>query len=230
MPEYEAAFQEFLNEFLTPHRRQRIAEVLDQRIASIALMLFDVYQSHNASAVLRSCDAFGIQDVFVVEQEKEFSPNRDIARGSDRWLTIQRDSGPGALDRSLECLDQKGFQVVAMVPESAGSQTVASLPVEENLVLAFGTEKTGLPDEVIEGAAYRAHLPMYGFVESYNVSVAAALAMQELTAKVRSSSPGWGISPERRRQLMLSWTKKSIPNVTAIERRFRASWKQSVID
>ncbi|TWT47093.1 tRNA (guanosine(18)-2'-O)-methyltransferase [Thalassoglobus neptunius] len=230
MAEYEVALQEFLNEFLTPNRRQRIAEVLDQRIASLALMLFDVYQSHNASAVLRSCDAFGVQDVYVVEQEKEFSPNRDIARGSDRWLTIQRDSGPGAMERSLASLDQNGFRLVAMVPESSGSQTVASLPVEENLVLAFGTEKTGLPEEIIERAEYRAYLPMYGFVESCNVSVAAALAMQELGAKVRNSRQEWQICSERKRKLMLDWTKKSIPNVAAIEKRFRSSWKQGALD
>jgi tRNA (guanosine-2'-O-)-methyltransferase len=210
-----------LSEFLTPRRRERFAEVLRRRTRYLSVVLADVYQQHNASAVLRTCDAFGIQDIHVVEVEHEFDANTEIALGSDQWLTLHRHAGAEGLQNCLNELRAQGVQIAATVLH-AESRPVGELDLARPTALLFGTEKDGLPPAAIELADVLVHLPMYGFVESFNVSVAVALCLQQLVPRLHASALPWRLSPEEEEQLIFRWTRHSVPGAEAIERRFQS--------
>lgn len=228
MTEYEKLLLDHLRTFLTPERAAKFTEVLENRTDKLVVVLVDLCQEHNASAVLRTCEAFGVQRVCVVEQENQFVTKRDIAMGTDRWLTIQRYGGPEALETCLGELREEGLRIVATgwAPEKRELEQVpisAAAPV----AVLFGTEKSGLPSVAFELADEVAYLPMSGFVESFNVSVAAALSLHILTSKLKQAGGEWGLSEEQQQGLWLKWTRKSVPNSAAIERRFRKTFADS---
>lgn len=221
MTEYERDLLSYLQTFLTPQRKARFTEVLEKRTRSVVIVLVDLYQEHNASAVLRSCEAFGIQDVYVVESENQFSTKRDIAMGSDRWLTIHRFGGEKGLAKCLRTLKRKGFATVATVLNGE-DHSIYDVEVTSTapLALMIGTEDEGLPSAAIDQADLCVSIPMFGFVESFNVSVAAALCLQVLTYKLRTSNVNWKLTFDESEALRLAWARQSIPNCAAIERRF----------
>lgn len=227
MTDYERALSEHLQEFLTQARKEKFAEILSNRTRKITVVLVDLFQEHNASAVLRSCEAFGIQDVHVVETIYKFTTKADIAMGTDRWLTIHRHRGENGLDECFEYLKENGYQTAATV------LTDQSVPIQEvqpdshlPIALFFGTEKAGLPDEVIKRTDLKIHIPMYGFVESYNVSVAAALSLQTLTSTMRHNCEDWNLSSLEQEELWLNWTRKTIQSCEALEKRFESIWEK----
>lgn len=226
MREYDQAISNHLQEFLTLQRRAKFAQVLSNRTRKITVVLIDLFQEHNNSAVLRTCEAFGIQDVHVVEMDYRFSTKRDIAMGTDRWLTIHRYRGETALDDCFTSLKESGYRTAATVLRDE-SHPIEDVQVtsDDPIALFLGTEKSGLPQHVIDRTDLKIFVPMYGFVESFNVSVAAALMLNELCRRLRSADDQWHLSEEEHAALLLAWTRKTVPNCQAIERRFLEEWK-----
>lgn len=225
MTEYEQALSKHLQEYLTKARRQKFAQVLAQRTRKITVVLVDLFQEHNASAVLRSCEAFGVQDVHLIESTYKFATKRDIAMGTDRWLTLHRYRGENALDDCFNSLEKKGYQTASTLLDEK-STPLRDVPLEDctPLALFFGTEKEGLPSEVIDRTDFSIHIPMYGFVESFNVSVAAAISLQILTTKMRHADHDWNLSDSEKEELLFYWTRKTVPSCSAIESRFQEDW------
>lgn len=214
---FETDLLEYLLTFLTARRRERFAQVLSKRTRRLTLVLEDVFQPHNISAVLRSCDAFGVQDVHVVESRNEYEPVSEVALGSEQWLSVRR------YETTAACLGELragGYRIVATSP-GPDSRPVEEVDVEQPLALWFGTEKEGLTDEVLASADELVRIPMYGFVESFNVSVAAALCLQAMTRRLRGSDVDWRLEDDERAPLLLDWCRRSIPNIEMIEQRFR---------
>lgn len=224
-PDEQAVFA-YLSDFLTPRRRERFASVLAQRTRFLTVVLENIYQDHNISAVLRTCDAFGLQDVAAIEKEFGFEVNRQIALGTDQWLTIRRFAGPSPTVDCLTDLKRRGYRVVATSPRP-GSFPIDKLPLDEPVALVIGNEMDGVSDETLSMADHCVHLPMYGFVESFNLSVATALCLQSLVTRIRATRDDWGLSPEEREHLLLDWTRKSIVNPVLLEARF---WQQRSAD
>jgi len=211
---------EFFQQFLTRERLERFDEVLNWRTRRVQVVLVDLFQQHNASAVLRSCDALGVQNVHIVESYNRFAANDDIALGSEQWLTLQYYTGQQAVTDCIGSLKSQGIQVAATTLHT-DSLLIDDIPLDRPVAVMFGNEHTGLPDEAIEAADYLVHLPMYGFVESYNVSVAAALCMQTLTGRLRSSREDWHLTQEERSDILSDWARKSLRKRDAFEREFR---------
>ncbi len=226
MTEYLRTLRNHLATFLTDHRRERFEAVLQFRTRRLAAVLVDLYQQHNASAVLRTCEALGVQDVHIVETEHEFETNPEIALGTDRWLTLHRYHGPDALDHCIRELRRRGYQIAATVL-GRKSRPVCEVAPDQPLAVMFGTEKEGLPESAIAAADLHIHLPMYGFVESFNVSVAAALCLNELLESLRRSREDWHLTAGERETLFLDWARQSIPGAEAIERRFHEEWRRN---
>ncbi|WP_217647019.1 TrmH family RNA methyltransferase [Planctomicrobium piriforme] len=220
-PFTDAALAEALQEFLTPHRRERFAQVLQARTRWLRVVLVDLFQQHNASAVLRTCDALGVQHVHAVETRNDFETNPDISLGSEQWLALHHHDGPAALQDCVTQLKSQGFRIAATVLH-ADSRPIQELPLDQPVALLFGTEKEGLSPEAVAAADVLVHLPMYGFVESYNVSVAAALSLQSITDRLRQSDLPWQLDEAEHTALLLQWSRLSIRNVEIIERRLRA--------
>ncbi|MDX1315453.1 MAG: RNA methyltransferase, partial [Eudoraea sp.] len=164
------ALIDHLSGFVTPNRLSLFDKVLAQRTRHLTVLLEDIYQSQNASAVLRTCDCTGIQDVHIVEQRNAYEINKDVALGSNQWLDLhyynQEEDNVG---RAVNTLKDRGYRIVATTPHREGV-TPETFPLEKGrAVLLFGTELEGLSDRALELADEYLQIPMVGFTESFNI-------------------------------------------------------------
>lgn len=216
-----------LSTFLTPERRLRLRQVLDRRTRHLLVVLENLLDPHNASACVRSCEACGLQEVHVIEELAPFDTTLGVARGSDRWIHLVHHrpapgDGPGSVTaRALTELKQCGYRTVAMTPHPEETRAVAfhELPIDRPLALVFGTEKKGLSRTALDLCDLHTQLPIEGFVESYNVSVACALATFSLGGRIRQElSPNtWQLPASDREALLIQWTRLSIRRIAEIE-------------
>lgn len=202
---------EYLRDFISDSRWDRINEVLDKRTQHITVVLEDIYQPHNASAVLRSCDGFGIQDVHIIENKNEFDASSQITIGADQWLSLHRYNQQNH-DNVSDCfqnLRSQGFQIVATTPHE-NDHNLNQLDISKPTALVFGTELEGVTEQVMQQADAFVKIPMSGFSESFNISVSAAICLYDTSTRLRQSDIEWELKPETREGLLLEWVKKSI--------------------
>ncbi len=216
------AFLDFLYQFITDERKERFEEVLNWRTRQIAVVLEDIFQPHNASAVLRSCDLTGIQDIHIIENNYTFDINPDVVMGSTKWLDIHRYN---ELDFNtptvFEQLKAKGYQIVATCPHQ-DDFSPETLPLDQPIALVFGTEKTGITDYVMEHADKFVKIPMYGFTESFNISVSAALLVYTLTQRLHQMNDvDWHLSDEEKDEIRLEWARRTLNRIRQYERKFK---------
>ena len=213
----------YLSDLVSDNRQAKFDEVLNFRTRHLTIVLEDLYQPHNASAVLRSCDIFGIQDIHVVENKNAYTVHRDIALGSPKWLSVHKYKTYE--NNSLECiqqLKQKGYRIIATTPHEKDC-SILDLPVDKPLALIFGTELTGISDTVREHADEFVKIPMFGFTESFNISVSAAICLHTLVTKLHQlETVDWHLNEEEKEQLKLMWLKNTIHKVDLIEKDFLA--------
>ena len=198
---------------ITEQRLQRMTEVLANRTRYITVVLENIYQPHNASAVLRSCDAFGIQDVHIIENGNRFSSNPAVDMGTSQWLTMYRYRGSrkdSNTPAAVTALRKQGYRIVATSPHAEDVE-IGELDLSSGrIALLFGTELEGLSPYALEHADEYVRLPMYGFVESFNISVCCALSLYQLTGTLRSSAIDWHLTEHERLQLLHHWLRMNI--------------------
>lgn len=211
----------FLSQFITDERKQRFEEVLSYRTRHLTVVLEDIFQPHNASAVLRSCDLRGIQDIHIVENNYQYDVNPDVVLGSTKWLNLYHYNKvefntPVAFDH----LKEKGYRIVATCPHR-DDFIPETLPLDKPVALVFGTEKLGLSDYAVEHADMHVRIPMFGFTESYNISVSAALLIYTLTNRLHTSGDiDWHLTEEEKDELRLEWTRRTLNRIRQYERKF----------
>lgn len=208
---------EYLRKFVSEERQQRFRDVLEYRTKFLTVATEDIYQMHNASAVLRSCEAFGLQNAHFIEGKYGGKIDRKIARGAQKWVDTYRHKDAEACMRQLR---DSGYRIVATTPHS-NSSDLESFPLDQKTALFFGTEKEGLSPEIMEQADAFLTIPMVGFTESLNISVAVAIILQRLTTRLRDSGVGWRLSDEEKLYLEMEWTKKSIKSLDSIILRYQ---------
>ena len=209
----------YLESYLTENRRQRFDKVLEARTKHFTVATEDVYQLHNTSAVIRSCDVFGIQEVHIVEERNSKRIDREIAMGAQKWVDLNRFH---SVKTCIQDLKQKGYQIVATSPH-ANNCLLHEFDVTKKSCFFFGRETEGLSQEVIDQADTFLKIPMYGFTESLNISVSAAIVLQNVTTKLKQTDIDWKLSLEERQQKRLDWIKKTIKSYDEIVERFYES-------
>lgn len=211
---------EYLKNFITEKRFERFISVLNQRTRYLTIVLEDVFQGHNASAVLRSCECFGIQDVHFIENRNEFKTNEEVSMGAAQWLSIYRynEKNINNTERCFRVLKQKGYKIVATSPHIS-SKAIHLLEIDKPLAIVFGAEKEGLSKYALQNADDYTYIPMYGFTESFNISVSAALCMYEIISKLRKSDIQYQLSEQEKEMLLLQWLKTSIKDADKILER-----------
>lgn len=194
-------------ELFSENKQQLFERLAPLRTRHIAVVLEDIYQSHNASAVLRSCDCFGIQDVHVVENRNSFNPAGDVAVGASKWVDYYKYP---TIEETYATLRNQGYRIVATLPHEKDTM-ITDLDVSQPLALVFGTELTGLTQEAIDGADEYVKIPMYGFTESFNISVCAALSLFHLSERMRADSNiRWQLDDDALLRLKLYWSMQVI--------------------
>jgi tRNA (guanosine-2'-O-)-methyltransferase len=200
-----------LGEFLTEGRVQKFKDVIEQRTRHVAVVLEDIYQPQNASAVVRSADCFGIQDVHVIENKYKYKVNPHVALGAADWVDLHKYKKNE--NNTIECLTalkQQGYRIIATTPHT-NNYEISDLPIQQKFALVFGTEKFGISDDVKNMADDFVKINMYGFTESFNISVSAALSMYELSKRIRTDEHiNWQLNPEEKNELLLKWMRKSL--------------------
>lgn len=206
----------YLETFLTANRKERFLEVLQNRTRHFTIAVEDVYQLHNTSAVMRSCEVFGIQDLHVIEERFGKRIDKEIAMGAEKWVDIHRYQNNTSC---IEKLKEQGFQIVATSPHiQAGF--LADFDITKPSAIFFGTEKTGLSEDILQQADAYIKIPMVGFTESLNISVSAAIVIQDITERLRKSGINWQLTENEILEKRIDWSRKSIKDIDFITERF----------
>ena len=208
----------YLESYLTEHRRIRFKKVLAERTKHFTVATEDVYQLHNTSAVIRSCDVFGIQEVNIVEEVNSKRVDREIAMGAQKWVDLNR------YHSTKDCINNlktRGYQIVATTPHVLDCDLI-DFDISKKSCFFFGRETEGLSQHVIDSADCFLKIPMVGFTESLNISVSAAIILQHVTAKLKTSEIQWQLTEEELLEKRLDWIKKTIKDYDAIVERYQS--------
>lgn len=214
------AAYDYLKGYMTAERAELFERVAANRTRYLSVVVEDVYQPHNASAVLRSCDCFGVQDVHIIENDNKWELSEGVTMGSDKWLTLTRHNAKA--NNTADCLTklkEQGYAIVATTPHE-DDYVLKTLPLDRKCALVFGTEMRGISETVREHADYFLRIPMYGFTESFNISVAAALTLYELSDRLRRERNDWTLSPDEHEALLVEWAVKSIREGNQVLQRY----------
>lgn len=206
----------YLEEIITPERKERFLDILERRTKHITVAVEDVFQAHNASAVVRSCEVFGLQEAHLIERKYGNTLDKEIAMGAQQWVDVYRHKTTGDCINDLK---EKGYKIIATTPHN-DSCLLDDFEIDGKVALFFGTEKLGLSEEVMSQADGFLKIPMVGFTESLNISVSAAIIIQALTTKLKKSTLSWGLTDQEKREKQLDWTKKSIQSIEPILERY----------
>ncbi|MDX1752986.1 MAG: RNA methyltransferase [Salinimicrobium sediminis] len=209
---------EYLESFLTESRQELFKKVLSLRTNHFTVATQDVYQLHKTSHVIRSCDVFGVQNVHVVEEVNLKKIDREIAMGAQKWVDINRYT---STEDCIDTLRNEGYRIIATSPHKG--TMLQDFDISRPAALFFGRETEGLSEEVLEEADEFLQIPMVGFTESLNISVSAAIILQDVTARLRRSEINWQLSEEEQISKRLDWAKKNLKNSAEIISRFEAS-------
>ncbi len=204
---------DYLAEFMLPERFATLQRVIAERTRWMAVCMENTFHPQNASALVRHCDAFGVQDIHTVETLCKFRPNVDIVRGTDRWVTFHHHKSTG---EAITDLRSRGYRIVATTPHRGDCRPEDFDVAAGKFALVFGTEHAGISDEIIAAADEFIRIPMCGFVESLNVSASAAIILYILSEKLRASCVSWRLSPEERDEELLLWMRRSVKDADKI--------------
>ena len=210
----------YLEGFVTEKRKNTFKNILLNRTRHFTVVLEDIFQQHNSSAVIRSCDVFGIQDIHIIENKYHSKVSRHVAKGSQKWLNLNnyKEDKNNTKD-CLTRLKNEGYQIIATSPHN-NTCTLHDLDISKKSAFIFGVEKSGVSEEVLINSDEILTIPMVGFTESLNISVAAAIILENLTNKLRNSNYQWRLSEKEQEILYANWLEKSINNVDEIKNRF----------
>lgn len=207
-----------LQPYVTANKQQLIEEVLARRTRYFTVVLEDIYKPHNASAVIRTCECLGVQDLHVIENVEEYHVNPYVVRGASQWLTLQHyKKQENNTSTCLRSLKSKGYQLVAT---SVGEDAISldDFKLTKQSAFVFGNEHSGVSDEVLQLADIKLKVPMFGFTESYNLSVSAAIILNQARLQIEQSLINWHLSEPEMEELKLVWYKEIVKNSAIILR------------
>lgn len=212
----------YLSQFVAEERLNLFVKVLENRTRYITVVLEDIYQTQNASAVLRTCDCFGLQDIHIIENQNRFKVNARVTLGSTKWVDLHRyKSLENNTPQALASLKEKGYRIVATIPDPNAVSLDNFDLAKGKTALVFGSEKPGISSQVEYLADEFLTIPMVGFTESLNISVSAATILYQLTSSLRKSDIDWQLTTQERDEVLLNWLRRHIKRCELIEKRYR---------
>lgn len=211
MKTFDEQLLEQLYDMITPSKVEMFERIAPLKMNYLTIVLENIYQEHNASAVLRSCESFGIQSLHVIEKDFNYKVQRDIARGAGRWVNMYNYADTTPTQTCLTELKKRGYEIIATTPHE-NDCTIETLPIDKPIALVFGTEGEGISKKVIDLADGFVKIPMHGFTESLNISVSAAVSMYTLRSRIEQSNVDWKMDPEELTKLKIQWCQKIIPH------------------
>jgi tRNA (guanosine-2'-O-)-methyltransferase len=211
----------FLSEFVSERRLSLIENVLANRTRYATVLLEDIYQSQNASAVLRTCECLGIQDIHVIENKNPYHYNPGVAMGSGKWIHLRKyNKHQNNTQQAIDHLRSNHYRIVATLP-GENCISLEDFDVEKGkFAIVLGSEVTGISDEIRDQADELLTIPMYGFTESFNISVSTAIILHHVIGKLKSTSINWQLSDEDKMSLKLEWLKASVKKPELLVKKY----------
>ncbi len=222
-PEVQLRLTEYLRDYVTDHKQQLIEEILSQRTRNTVLVLEDIYKPHNASAVIRTAECLGIQDIHIIQNTNAYTINPYVLRGSLKWLTMHS-YGDGEGYYTQDCfkaLKRNGYKVL-VTSVNPGATSIYDLEITDKQAIVFGTEYTGVSEYAENEADELITIPMYGFTESFNISVSAGIILQHVL-NLQRKLPQWGLSDQDKAALRFEWYQKIAPKSEQLLKNFISS-------
>jgi tRNA (guanosine-2'-O-)-methyltransferase len=220
-PETRTKLIAHFSQYITDHKKQLVEKILSQRTRHITVILEDIYQSQNASAVIRTCECMGLQDVHIVENLSKYHLNIRVLKGADKWMDLvrHREKKINNTEKCFQNLRENGYKILVADPADDGISIHEVDPTEKNALL-FGNELRGTSQYAIDHCDQKIKIPMYGFTESLNISVSVAISLNTLTTKLRNINMHHGLSDEEKQLIKLAWYRKIVRRSDIIEKEF----------
>jgi len=225
MLEEERLVLEHLAQFASDHKREFVEKVLAGRTRYVTVVLEDIFQSQNASAVVRTCECMGTQDVHIVENTAKYHTNIRVLKGSDKWLNLERYDKHG-VNNTATCfgkLRAAGYRILVADPGEGGISIHDVDVTAGKIALVFGNELRGISDYAVQNCDGRIRIPMYGFTESLNISVSVGITLSALVTKLHQAGMEFGLTKAERDAIRLEWYRKIVRRSDLIEREFLRS-------
>ena len=223
-------YYEFLEKLISKSRKEKIDKVLSRRTRYIEVLLENIYQSHNLSAVIRTCDNLGIQDIYTIKSEKIKNSGKNVSLGAEKWVSIKSKNKDEKLFDYLNKIKKNGYKIVGTsTVKNNISCDITDLKLDEKLIFAFGNEEKGLSKDFIKQCDHIVSIPMYGFAQSYNISVSCAIVLSNIIFKIRKSKKSIFLSKNEKEEIRNEWIKNSIKNSNLILKNIekKRAWKDS---
>ncbi|MEP1093527.1 MAG: RNA methyltransferase [Cyclobacteriaceae bacterium] len=197
-----------LEEFVSEHKKDLVDQVLENRTRHLTLVFEDIDKPHNISAVIRTAECLGVQDIHFIKNKNEYSVNPTITQGASKWLTFHHyEEESNNIDACYSFLRANGYKIYATALHKE-AKSVDELNVNEKIAIVFGTESDGISKEAGEKADGLVHIPMFGFTESFNLSVSAALCLNTIRGKLKGAFPG--ITTKEKVELRAEWYRRIV--------------------
>jgi tRNA (guanosine-2'-O-)-methyltransferase len=213
---------QYLSGFITPERLKLFEKVLEQRTSYLTVVLEDIFQPQNANAVLRTCDCFGIQHVHIIENRNEFRVYREVAMGASKWLSLHKynQKEQNSIE-AIKRLKQSGYRIIATSPH-LNDHLLPDFDLSKGkAAIVFGSELPGISETIMNEADDFLKIPMYGFTESFNISVSAAIVLYQLAQKLREQPEiGWKLSEQEKDDIKLAWLRSTVKHSGLLEKQF----------
>jgi|TARA_B110000196_G_scaffold221088_1_gene190134 tRNA (guanosine-2'-O-)-methyltransferase len=210
-----------LKEFVINERRELFETKILERTQHLTIVLENIFQGRNISASIRSADCFGIQDVHIIENDNIFNDDSEVSMGAEKWITTKRyNQDKHNSIKAIKDLKSKGYQIIATTPHNTDCDLYDLDISKKKTALFFGSEVRGCSKETLQLSDKRMKIPMYGFTESYNISVSVSLCLQHLTYKMRQSNINWKLPIDQKEKVMLQWLRNSIKAAAEIEEKY----------
>jgi tRNA (guanosine-2'-O-)-methyltransferase len=223
--EYKKGLYNLFRGLKLEKRNELMDRVLSDRTRYTTVVLENIYQPHNASAVLRSCDCFGVQDVHIIENSYQYELNPHVSLGAAQWLNLHRYSD--LENNTADCINslkKEGYRIVATTPEAKAISIHDFDVTKGKFALLFGTEKFGLTPEAFDMADEYIRIPMYGFTESFNISFSVSLCLFHFTEKIRTQKVDWQLTEDEQIDIYLQWYRNTVTNSEMIERKYQTEY------
>ena len=213
---------DFMSQFLTDERKEVIRRTLASRTHYMRILTENMFHPQNASAIMRHCEAFGIQQIHTVEDRCKFDPSVNIVRGTQKWVDVEHHDTTA---EALDTLKSEGYRIIATTPHRCSTTPETFDVTKGKFALVFGTEHAGISEEVIEAADEFLMIPMCGMVESLNVSASAAILIYMLSQRIRNQVEDWRLSDAEHLRLLTRWTISSVRDFEGVLRKAEQSGK-----
>ena len=204
---------DFLGSFATGKRLAAMDRALENRTRYITVVLEDIYYSQNANAVIRTCDFFGIQEVYIINAGGRYKKNRHVTLGTKQWLDINMTRDHETIDR----LKMEGYRIIATSPSKYTTTLEDFDTGAGKIALLLGNELNGLRASTLEKADETIGIRGFGFVDSLNISASCAIILSHLRSNLPENS---GLSLQSQEELKLSWLRKNVRHGKKLEEEF----------